>query len=341
MTITRTQPERFIDFSDHGGCSRKVNGIRLAELLAPLGLSQPWADAGTVDIAGMKIAASVDVVLPMINDPGLFGRIVVAHVLSDLYACSAEPLFALNVLALPPGNPVGDDAVREMLTEAAAMLGDSGVALLGGHTIENDQLMFGLAAAGRTVGAGLSPKGARSGDALVLTKPLGTSIASMLWQTRSYEISAFQDVVDGMLTTNACAAQLLRRVRARACTDVTGFGFLGHLHNLLVASGVAARVNVGDVPRYPSTVAVAGELEGGTRLLDFNEDFVMGAVHWTNAHNAPTTRAYLYDAQVSGGLLAAVPTERLNDLAAEAAVLGQAFWVVGEVRDGPAGHIQL
>jgi selenide, water dikinase len=341
MTTTPTQPRRFIDFSDHGGCSRKVNGIRLAHLLEPLDLPELWADAGTIDVTDMKMASSVDIVLPMIDDPALFGRIVVAHVLSDLYACGAEPLFGLNILALPPGNPGGDDAIREMLVEAAAALRDSGAVLLGGHSIENDQLMFGLAAAGRTVGAGLSPSGARCGDALVLTKPLGTSIASMLWQARGYQVATFQDVVDGMTATNAKAARLLRRARARACTDVTGYGFLGHLHNMLVASGVAARVNAGDLPRYASTVPVAGELAGGTRLLDFNEDFVMGDVRWTNAHNDPTTRAYLYDAQVSGGLLAAVPSERLNDLAAEAAVLDLPYWVVGEIREGPAGEIEL
>jgi selenide,water dikinase len=333
---------RFIDLAIHGGCSRKVGGIRLEELLKPLGGDGLWADAGLVEIDGLQLASTVDVVLPMIDDPTLFGQIVIAHVLSDIYAASAEPLFAVNVLGLPAGSPANDEPVREMLASAASALRACGAVLLGGHSIEHAELLYGLAATGRVVGAPLSPAGAQVGDVLVLTKPLGTSVATTVWKDDRAAITEFSDVVEGMTRTNSAAAELMRRAKARACTDVTGFGFLGHLHNLLRGSGVAARVDCRAVPRYESTIRWAATKERGTRLLEANEDFVFAHVHIENSTAGEETgRLFLYDAQVSGGLLGAVPPQSLALLARAAEELEQPYWQVGVIQEGVAGDIVL
>jgi selenide, water dikinase len=333
---------RFIDLAIHGGCSRKLDGIRLEELLKPLGGDGIWPDAGLVEIDGLQFVSTVDVVLPMIDDPTLFGQIVIAHALSDVYAASAEPLFAVNVLGLPAGAPGHDDPVREMLASAASALRACGAVLLGGHSIEHAELLYGLAATGRVVGTPLSPAGAQVGDVLVLTKPLGTSVATAVWKDDRAAITEFSDVVTGMTQTNRAAAELMRRAQARACTDVTGFGFLGHLHNLLRGSGVAARVDRDAIPRYESTIRWAATKENGTRLLEANEDFVFAHVHYDgSAARDGADRLFLYDAQVSGGLLGAIPSERSALLATAAEELEQPYWQVGVIQEGAAGDIIL
>lgn len=332
---------RFIDLAIHGGCSRKVDGLRLEELIKPLGGSGLWADAGLIEIGDTEFVSTVDVVLPMIDDPTLFGQIAVAHVLSDVYAASAEPLFAVNILGVP-GSPGNDDPIREMLSSADTALRTCGATPLGGHSIEHAELLFGLAATGRVVTTPLSPGGARVGDALVLTKALGTSVATTVWKDNRAAIAEFSDVVAGMTRTNRAAAELLRRVQARACTDVTGFGFMGHLHNLLRASGLAARIDLVAIPRYESTIRWAAAKSHGTRLLEANEDFVLGHVHQEEpAADGGSDRLFIYDAQVSGGLLGAVPAEHLPLLASVADELEQAYWQVGTIEEGPPGDIVL
>jgi selenium donor protein len=330
---------RFIDWADHSGCSQKVDGLRLESLLEGLPITEPWADAATFSTDGAVFAGSTDVVLPMINDPGLFGEIVVAHVLSDLYAIGAEPVAGLNLLAVPEYAWVDSEMLREMLSRAARKLQSENGALLGGHTIENEQLLYGLAVVGRVGQHSLGLGGCEVGDHLMLTKPLGTSIATAAWKYGGADISSHQDVVDGQLQTNRLASKLLVSFRANACTDVTGYGFAGHLHNLLRVSGVAARVRLLDLPKYASTEAVAGSIDRGSRLLEGNEDFLLGQIEWPTSAPSAAMRAYVLDSQVSGGLLAAVPSHRVTPLLAQAREEGQVMWDVGVVTPGSAGAI--
>lgn len=331
--------DRFIDLARHGGCSKKLNALRLGELLNGLGLEDPWADAPTITAGTEVLASTVDVVLPMIDDPGVFGEIVVAHVLSDLYAIGAQPLFAMNILGVPPDSPAADGPVREMLESAASRLRAAGAQLLGGHSIESDELFYGMAAIGRAPAHPRSQAGARPGDQLVITKPLGTSVATMAWRAHVGRGHEFRDVAEGMRALNRTASAVLSEIGATACTDVTGFGFAGHLHNLLRASGVAAIVGMGRLPRYASTVSAASSAEG-TRLLDSNEDYVLASVEWQGTTTPDRdARLYVFDAQVSGGLLATVPEQRVADLQALAEANGQAMWVVGQIEPGPAGQV--
>jgi selenide, water dikinase len=333
---------RFIDLAQHGGCSRKVDGLRLEQLLNPTQPGGVWLDAGCLVVSNTTFAATVDVVLPMIDDPALFGKIVVAHVLSDIYAAGAEPLFAMNILGLPGDGPSDDAPIREMLASAADMISSCGAVLLGGHSIENRELLFGLSAAGRVVDRPLSPRGANAGDVIVVTKPLGTGIATILWKDEKARIEDFRDVVDGMTSTNARAARLLSVAGATSCTDVTGYGLMGHLHNMLRASGRGAQIDVSSLPTYPSTERWVDDGVRGTRLLEANEDFVLGVIEMQDGEEiSHRQRLLLFDAQVSGGLLATVPAANMDRLNIVAEELGQPYWSVGEVAVQNEGRIRL
>ncbi len=330
---------RFIDWADHSGCSQKVDGVRLASLLEGLPMSEPWADAAGFSIDDVELAGSTDLVLPMIDDPCLFGEIVVAHVLSDLYAVGAQPLVGLNLLATPKYAWSASEILREMLSRAAQKLRSEGGSLIGGHTIENEQLLFGLAVIGRATDRAMNLTGCRVGDHLILTKPLGTSIATAAWKYQGAELWSFRDVITGQLETNRKSSQLLLSAAVQGCTDVTGYGFAGHLHNLLRASDVAAQIRLADLPRYPSTELVAGLNDAGSRLLEGNEDFLLGRIEWSQGVPSVATRSYVLDSQVSGGLLAAVPEQNVDRLLQRGLEEGQEMWDVGTVTDGRTGVI--
>ncbi len=334
-----TSDSRFIDWSEHGGCLRKIDGLRLDALIENLDLAKPWADAAEFDAPGGGMAATVDIVLPMIDDPALFGEIVVAHVLSDLYAVGSTPVAGVNILGVPENIPVTDDALQEMLGAAAKCVREAGAVLLGGHSIENQQLFFGMTALGVSGRSPMGHTGAMVGDRIVLTKPLGTSVATLHWKVNKAPVEDFDDVVAGMRELNADAASLLMSAGVRACTDITGYGLAGHLHNLLVGSQVSARLNVSALPRYPSTDRIPPD-NGGTRLLHANEDYVRGYCEFA-VDADPTARLYIFDAQVSGGLIAAVPEEKLDRLQRAASDAGHPVWDVGVIADGPAGEVVL
>lgn len=182
--------------------------------------------------------------------------------------------------------------------------------------------------------------GAHIGDRLVLTKPLGTSVATLHWKINNAAVEDFGDVVAGMRESNATASDLLRAAQVQACTDVTGYGLAGHLHNLLVGSGVAARISLNDLPRYRSTTDRIPTDSEGTRLLHANEDYVTGYCELPTVMD-PAMRLYLFDAQVSGGLVAAVPEADLDALQRAADDAGQSLWNIGVITDGRAGEIAV
>ncbi len=339
--------QRFIDLAHHGGCSQKCDAARLSRLLAPFthtsGALGP--DAGLTQVGERVLASSVDVVLPMVDDPALFGRIVTAHVLSDLYAVGASPLFGLNVLGLP-GTAVGginsevDERIREMLSAANEALEDEGATCAGGHTISFDVLFFGMAVTGEvSKKGGIGHGNAQAGDCLVLTKPLGVSVATKAWKMTDLPPEAFPDVLEGMLCSNRTASKAMLTLDRCACTDISGFGLLGHLHNLLVASGVAATVNVDSIPVY-ATARDRITADSATRILDPNLAFVDPFVS-NLAQLDEADRLLLADAQISGGLLVAVAR---SDVAGYLAALregGGEGWIIGDVIEGGAGTVTL
>jgi|GEM_PF-264173 len=345
---------RFVDYARHGGCSMKLAPTRLQGLLAPLRTSANgsggWPDAGVSDIGSQHVASSVDVVLPMIDDPVLFARIVVNHVFSDLYAVGADPVFALSILGIPePGKTVDDheafnreiDAeVQRMLLAAEEALREAHVASAGGHTLMDHALFFGMAATGTFADERvISNEDATAGDVLVLTKPIGTSVATKLWKFDANSKDEFGDVVAAMLQSNRGASLAMRPLERCACTDVTGFGFLGHLHNMLRASSAAAIVRLDEVPIFESVRSRPRmKDETGTRLLEPNREFLHG--HIRDGAKDVDLSLFL-DAQVSGGLLVSVPPHDLDSFQAQMRANGEDAWVVGEVVKGDAGTIIL
>jgi selenide,water dikinase len=339
--------KRFIDLANHGGCSQKCDAARLQGVLGSLAEGMVGAtgpDAGTAWDGDHLLAGSVDIVLPMIDDPALFGRIAALHSLSDLYAVGAFPLFALNVLGLPgfdsPSGPGQDDPrIAEMLEAADAAVATEGAVSVGGHTIGSESLFFGLSVTGRIEQPGnIGIDRAKVGDRLVLTKPLGTSVATKAWKTEALGPDAFGDVVTGMLRSNRAASVALRGRGRIGCTDISGFGFLGHLYNLLVAGHVAADIEVAAVPVYESVRAFVGP-GSATRIFEPNVEFVAGSANldWLSLDN----RILFCDAQISGGLLAAMPAVRADEYIAALAEMGEQGWLVGEIVEGAPGAITL
>lgn len=353
------EQRRFIEYAEHGGCAAKLDATRLQGLLAPLTKDRSgWTDAGIANVGGQRFASSVDVVLPMIDDPVLFGQIVVTHVLSDLYAVGATPVFALNILGVPKppkqdseGRELTEEQeaeaieeidanVKAMLCAADAVLAELGVARVGGHTLMLEALAFGLAATGNLhEGRVISNDAAEPGDLLVLTKPVGTSIATKCWKGDSKIRERFKDVVDGMLQSNRDASEAMLGLERCACTDVTGFGLLGHLQNMLNSSRVSAVVQVAEVPVYES-VASAIKPEHSTRIFKSNLAFVEGHVEDLSALN-DVERLLLIDAQISGGLLLSIPPGQVELYLDELAKRGGNGVVIGTVTGGGPGRISL
>lgn len=350
--------KRFVDLAHHGGCSQKFEPVRLRELLAPLASSDSpgWSDAGISVVGEQIFASSVDVVLPMIDDPELFGRIVAIHVLSDLYAVGARPVFALNVLGIPeryhhpshsppPEIDSGergliDAEVQLMLVAAMGEIEAAGAKVVGGHTLKFDVLVYGLAATGLVAGEReISVAGAEAGDLLVLTKPIGTSVATKSWKATECGTSEFSDVVAGMLRSNRNASEAMASLSRCACTDVTGFGFLGHLQNMLGASKVSAALEVADMPVYASSKEKVTE-DLGTKIFEPNRDYV--APHVRNLELLDEREKLLWmDAQISGGLLISMPADEVDAYRRVLDEAGEECWVVGEVTGGEAGTVTL
>jgi selenide,water dikinase len=283
----------------------------------------------------------VDFFSPIVDEPFTFGRIAVANALSDLYAMGAKPLFGLNLVAWPRA-PEMLALLGETLAGGAAVAREAGCLILGGHSIDDPEPKYGLVAVGEAhPDRILTIRGARPGDALVLTKPLGTGILSTALKRDLIAEPAMGEAVRWMTTLNqgAMEAALALGDAVHACTDVTGFGLLGHLNNMLVASGAGARVRWRSIRLLPDTMDLAqrGAVPGGTtRNLETAKGFTR-----FDASLPEPARILLADAQTSGGLLIAVDGAAAGKLATELAARGAGNAVIGEVIAGGAGMIEV
>lgn len=269
-------------------------------------------DAGAFLLGdGRVLLQTIDVITPIVDDPHLFGRIAATNALSDVYAMGGEPLTALNFLAFPAD--LSDEAGRAILAGGAAVVADAGAVIAGGHTIEDAELKYGMAVTGIVKEAALTPNaGARPGDALVLTKALGTGIVSTALKKGVIDEShaAYTAAVAAMTASNRAAAAAARDAGARGVTDVTGFGLGGHALEMAIASGVSIELVARDLPLLPDVrdLAAGGCLTGGGKK---------GAA-WYAAHaEVPEAwSAVVFDPQTSGGLLIAVTAEAAAGLVA-------------------------
>ncbi|MGB4333537.1 MAG: selenide, water dikinase SelD, partial [Chromatiaceae bacterium] len=319
-----------------GGCGAKVGASVLSRALARvhpverdevlIGLHAP-DDAAVVRVpAGMASVQTVDFFRAFIDDPWIFGRIAANHALGDVFAMGAEAQTATAIATVPPGlERQVEDTLFQMMSGAVSVLNEAGCALVGGHTGEGQELALGFAINGlvdENLAVVMTKGGLRPGDALILTKPVGTGTlfaADMRGSARGRWIDA---AIASMVHSNQAAAQCLRRHEATACTDVTGFGLLGHLVEMTRASGVDATLRIEAVPLLEGAIetVAAGILSSlqpqNLRLRRAVRDLEQMAGH--------PRFPLLFDPQTAGGLLAGVPAQRAAACVAELRSLGYA-----------------
>jgi selenide,water dikinase len=331
-----------------GGCGAKVGSELLGRVLRRVqpptrpdvlvGLD-PADDAAVVSMAGNQLLVqSVDFFRAFIDDPYLFGRIAANHCLGDLYAMGATPRTALAVVTLPfgPERQLESDLLQ-LLTGATETLAEADAVLVGGHTGEGAELAFGLTVNGAAAPEQLWRKrGMRAGDRLVLTKPLGTGVlfaANMRAKARGEWIEA---ALATMQESNRAAADSLRRHGATACTDVTGFGLVGHLLEMLRASDIDAELSLSAMPALAGALELLGR--GIASTLAPQNLALAGAVERGAAAASDPRVALLYDPQTAGGLLASVPAETADACVAELRADGAAgAAVIGVARPRASG----
>ena len=280
---------------------------------------------------------TVDFFPPITDDPYQYGAIAAANSLSDVYAMGGKPLMALNVVGFPAD--LAKDLLAEVLKGGYAKAAEAGCLIVGGHTIDDPEPKYGMAVIGLVEpGKEISNAGAQPGDALVLTKPLGTGIITTAAKAKKASEDVIQVALDAMATLNKDAADAMIQVGVNACTDVTGFGLMGHLRSMVRASGVGATVEFSKMPLLPGAweLLEEGIAPGGTYR---NLDSVSKSVQW-HPELTENQKVILCDAQTSGGLLISVAQAKLLDLLSrlEAAGVGTRA-VVGSIIQGPEGMI--
>jgi selenide,water dikinase len=333
---------RLTELSHGAGCGCKLPAAELRTLVADLpGPVDPdvLVGAATADDAGIyrlsddvALVQTVDFFTPIVDDPYDFGRIAATNALSDVYAMGGRPVTALNLVAFPLAS-LGAEVLREILRGGHDAVAGAGATILGGHSIDDPEPKYGLAVTGVVNPARVMTNAAgRAGDVLVLSKPLGAGVVATAAKRGIADAALIARATAVMTELNAGAAQAARAARAHALTDVTGFGLLGHLHELALASDVAAEVDSAAVPAIDGVLELltrgAEAVAGGTRR---NREYAEGFARY--APEVPEAARWLVcDAMTSGGLLAAVPAEH--------AELAQGT-VVGRLVAGAAGEISV
>ncbi len=287
-------------------------------------------DAGVYRLSDdLALVQTVDFFTPIVDDPYTFGEIAAANSLSDVYAMGGRPISALSIVGFPQSGR--DISILERIVQGgAAKMQEAGCAVIGGHSIGDEEIKFGYAVTGlidpRRV---LSNAGARPGDRLVLTKRIGTGIIATALKTNAASDAALRAAIESMATLNRAASETALKFAVHAATDITGFGLLGHARNVAVASSVSLILNHRMIEFLPDALGYSrqGFLPGG---LKRNSEFVSGCVEFTG--DIPEeVRNLLYDPQTSGGLLLAVNAKEAAALLDTLRENGVAAQEVGEV----------
>jgi len=294
-------------------------------------------DAGVYKLShDLALIQTLDFFTPIVDDPYAFGQIAVSNALSDVYAMGGKPLTAMNIVCFP-SKKLDISILKDILTGGIEKMREAGVTLVGGHSIDDPELKYGLSVTG-TVHPDklLTTSGARPGDKLVLTKPLGTGIVSTAIKAGEASSEIISEVTTCMLTLNKEACELMQQVEVHSCTDVTGFGFIGHAANIARESVIHIQIHSDEIPMLSEVQKFIdmGLLPGG---LHRNLEFYSNMVKFSTG--VPQhIRDVLFDPQTSGGLLIALSTKdaewlllklsNKRDLKAA---------IVGEILPGPLG----
>lgn len=296
-------------------------------------------DAGVYKVTDeIAIIQTVDFFTPIVDDPYWFGQIAAANALSDVYAMGGVPKTAMNLVAFP-AKEMDISVLRRIIEGGLDKMREAGVALVGGHTIEDPELKYGLSVTGFIhPDRVLTKNSLRVGDRLILTKPLGTGIISTAIKGGLASKATIDQVTESMATLNKSAAEVMQGYPVHACTDITGFGFLGHLSEMVISSGCGVRVIASSVPVFPETLdyAAMGLVPAGAYR---NRDFRLLTVDIAASVDR-LLQDVLFDPQTSGGLLICVDPEKAEDLLKALKAKGvQDAAMVGEVIAEPKERI--
>jgi len=322
-----------------GGCAAKYSAGRLETLLAgivPVDVEDLLVGLDPADDAAVyrldderAIVFTVDFFPPLVDDPRTFGAIAATNALNDVFAMGGRPLLALSVAAFPEELPV--EVLGEILAGADEKVREAGAILAGGHTIRDSEPKYGLAVVGTVHPERIWPKaGAKAGDTLLLTKRLGTGIVLQAEREGVAPDGALAAAIESMLELNLAAADVVRGFEPNAVTDVTGFGLIGHTHELASRSGVRVVLEAESLPALPGALELAarGVRTGGDRR---NREFVGGHV---DSSGDEAAEALAFDPQTAGGLLVSVPVERAPVLEATLRGAGIAGATIGRIESG-------
>ncbi len=343
--IVPTSDIKLTHFTHGMGCACKIEPDVLESILRKL--PQPIHDkilvgTSTADDAAVymlsddqAVVVTLDFFTPIADDPYTFGQIAAANAMSDLYAMGATPLFGLNIVAFPTKRlPLS--VLEDVLRGAQSKADEAGIFIIGGHSIEDPELKYGMVAVGIVHpdriwrNAGIKP-----GDALVLTKPIGTGVLSTALKRGLLDASQEQMLNQTMSALNATTYSVLKDYQVNACTDVTGFGLLGHLTEMSVHSGMDVDIIADQVPALDGVLELiaANVVPGGTLA---NLRHVSGMIEWNLAR---PLQLLLCDAQTSGGLLASVPKEMAAEILAKLKAKGLTAAIIGHAKGEGSGKI--
>jgi len=341
---------RLTNFTHGLGCACKLRPQDLETVLKKL--PHPEDDAILVDTGNSDDATvwkineetawvqSVDFFTPIVDDPFSFGAIAAANALSDIYAMGASPLFALNIVAFPVQR-LSLDVLHSILEGAQSIAREAGIHILGGHTIEDNELKYGMVVNGQIhPDKVLLNSGAKAGDKLVLTKPIGTGILSTAMKRNGLPGEWKDPLIRSMCSLNRIPADLFSGYTIHGVTDITGFGLLGHLLEMLQASEVSAIIRESEVPVFQGVYESlkAGMVPGGSKQ---NLDYVSPHIKW-ESRLAMDTKLLLADSQTSGGLLISIPAEEAENYLMEVREAGcQEAEIIGEIMKKSDKHIHV
>jgi selenide, water dikinase len=298
------------------------------------------------------LVQTLDFFPPIVDDPYTFGAIAAANSMSDIYAMGGEPAFALNIVAFP--EDLDKSILTDILQGGIDKVLEAGAVIAGGHTVTDPEPKYGMCVTGFADPRHLMRKeGARPGDRLLLTKPIGTGVITTAAKNGRVKEAHLQGAIASMLRLNGPASRVFRWAGVRACTDITGFGLLGHASEMAQASRVQLRIRASAVPLFDGALdyVKAKQVPGGTGR---NRTYLLStydpahaeheAAHPTGPQSAvrvrtegnvrPDMMALLFDPQTSGGLLAALPPDRVDDVHAALDEQGVGCWEIGEVQAG-------
>jgi selenide,water dikinase len=273
-------------------------------------------DAGVYRLADdLAIVQTVDFIPPVTDDPRMFGRIAAANAFSDIYAMGGKPVTALNLVGFP-SDSLDLDILGETLKGGNEIVAEAGASVLGGHSVKDEEFKYGLAVTGVIhPDQAVANRGGHVGDVMILTKPIGMGVVTTAYRQRKIDDAEALGAFEQMATLNKTACEVMMRVGASACTDVTGFGLLGHGHELASASGVTMRLRARDVPLFGLSLELARR-KMLTRGCKQSRGY-LGEQAEVLADVEKPLADLCFDAETSGGLLMAVPAEKADEMLRE------------------------